>query len=208
MHAEKVHLKAGTPQGSCLSPVLYIIFVNDLTDHVDPTKTASSQYADDVGLYSTNRSLELATENVQTALNTVMKWCSQWQVIMNAQKTQVILFSKCPSHKKENVKLKIYNQVIPTITQATYLGVVFDSKLLWEQQITKIANKTYARLNLLRAISSLSNKHNPTLLSQLYNSTIHSIFEHSSVCIVSAANTHIEKLQIIQNEALRIILKS
>ena len=136
-----------------------------------------------------------------------MKWCSQWQVIMNAQKSQVILFSKCPSHKKENVKLKIYNQVIPTITQATYLGVVFDSKLSWEQQITKIANKTYARLNLLRAISSLSNKHNPTLLSQLYNSTIRSIFEHSSVCIVSAANTHIEKLQIIQNEALRIILK-
>ena len=126
---------------------------------------------------------------------------------MNAQKSPVILFSKCPSHKKENVKLKIYNQVIPTITQATYLGVVFDSKLSWEQQITKIANKTYARLNLLRAISSLSNKHNPTLLSQLYNSTIRSIFEHSSVCIVSAANTHIDKLQIIQNEALRIILK-
>ena len=88
------------------------------------------------------------------------------------QRKQVILFTKCPSHKKDNVKLTIYNQVIPTITQATYLGVVFDSKLSWEQQITKIANKSYSRLNLLRAIASLSPKHNPTLLAELYNSTI------------------------------------
>ena len=84
---------------------------------------------------------------------------------------------------------------------------MFDSKLSWEQQITKIANKSYRRLNLLRAIASLSPKHNPTLLAELYNSTIRSIFEHSSTCIVSAVNTHIEKLQLIQNEAQRIILK-
>ena len=62
-------------------------------------------------------------------------------------------------------------------------------------------------LTQLRAITNLSTKHNPTLLAQLYNSTIHSIFEHSSVCIVSAANNHLAKLQLIQNECLRIILK-
>ena len=53
----------------------------------------------------------------------------------------------------------------------------------------------------------MTQKHNPNLLSQLYNSTTRSIFEYSSVCIVSAANVHLEKLQVIQNEALRIILK-
>ena len=52
-----------------------------------------------------------------------------------------------------------------------------------------------------------TNKHNATLLSQLYASTIRSIFEYSSVCLVSAANVHLEKLQVIQNKALRIILK-
>ena len=205
--SSQIQLKAGTPQGSCLSPILYLIFVNDMTNNVDQSKTAANQYADDVGLYSTHRNLETASNNVQVALNSVMSWCKKWQVIMNAQKSQVILFSKCPSHKKEDIKLKMYTQVIPTITQATYLGVVFDSKLSWETQISKIASKSYGRLNLLRAIASLSLKPNPTLLAQLYNSTIRSIFEHSSICIVSAANTHIEKLQLIQNEALRVILK-
>ena len=205
--SEQIQLMAGTPQGSCLSPVLYLIFVNDLTDLVDQSKTAAGQYADDVGLYSTDRCLESAKNNVQTALDSVMDWCQKWQVIMNAQKSQVILFTKCPSHKKEDVKLSMYKKIIPTITRADYLGVTFDAKLSWEAQITKIANKAYGRLNLLRAIASLSTRHNPSLLCKLYNSTIRSIFEHSSVCIISAANSHHAKLQLIQNECLRTILK-
>ena len=60
---------------------------------------------------------------------------------------------------------------------------------------------------MLRAVASLSTKHNLTLLAQLYKATIRSIFEHSSICIISAADTHLQKLQLIQNEALRIILK-
>ena len=56
-------------------------------------------------------------------------------------------------------------------------------------------------------MASMSQKHNPTLLSQLYNSTIKSIFEYSCICIITAANVHLRKLQLIQNEALRIILK-
>ena len=53
----------------------------------------------------------------------------------------------------------------------------------------------------------MSNQHNPTLLSQLYNSTIRSIWEYSCICIISAANCHLNKLQLLQNEALRIILR-
>ena len=112
MDSKQIQLMAGIPQGSCLSPVLYLLFVNDLTNLVDQSKIAAGQYADDVGLYSTDRSLESAKTNVQSALDSVLHWCKKWQVIMNAQKSQVILFSKCPSHKKEDVKLMMYNQVI------------------------------------------------------------------------------------------------
>ena len=79
--------------------------------------------------------------------------------------------------------------------------------LSWEQQVTKMANKAYGRLNLMRAIAALSSKPNPNLLAQLYNSTIRTIFEYASICIVSAAEVHLRKLEVIHNEALRIILK-
>ena len=60
----------------------------------------------------------------------------------------------------------------------------------------------------MRLISSLSNKSRPENLLKIYNSTIRSIFEYSSLCIINAAETHIDKLQLIQNQALRIILST
>ena len=205
--SSSVTLKAGTPQGSCLSPILYLIFVNDLTVNVNQEETSASQYADDVNLYCTHRNLETATRNVQKALYSVEKWCQKWQVIINANKSQVVIFTKCPTHKQVAADLKIFNQAIPTSSEASYLGVTFDCRLTWERQITKMCERAYGRLNLLRAMASLSSKHNPNVLSLLFNSTIRSIFEYPSVCILSAANMHIEKLQLIQNEAMRIILR-
>ena len=169
--------------------------------------TSVSQYADDVGLYSTNRSMETAKKDVQTALDSVMDWCQKWQVVMNIKKSQVIVFTKCPQHKKQTVNLKMFGQIIPTSNDVTYLGVNFDCRLSWEHQINKICERAYSRLNLLRAMAHMSNQHNPTLLSQLYNSTIRSIWEYSCICIISAANCHLNKLQLLQNEALRIILR-
>ena len=205
--SNSVRLEAGTPQGSCLSPILYLIFVNDLTSTVDRKYTSVSQYADDVNLYCTDRSAKVAEIHLQNALDNVIQWCRKWQVQMNAGKSQVVMFSKCPTHRNEDVNLKMFGQTIPTGNEATYLGVIFDSRLTWEHHINNISQRAYGRLNILRAMASLSKKHNPSLLTQLYNTTTRSIFEYSSVCIISSANTHLQKLQVIQNEALRIILK-
>ena len=49
--SEEVRLGAGTPQGSCLSPILYCIFVNIITEIFDAEKLTPSQYTDDVGIY-------------------------------------------------------------------------------------------------------------------------------------------------------------
>ena len=117
------------------------------------------------------------------------------------------VFILITNYAKNHQVLKIFDETIPQSNEITYLGVIFDQRLSWEQQIKKISERAYGRLNLLRAMTSMTQKHNATLICQLYNTTIRSIFEYSSVCIVSAADVHLKKLQLIQNEALRIILK-
>ena len=89
-------------QGSCLSPILYLIYVNDLTSTVDRNNPSVSQYADDVNLYCTDRSAKVAKTHLQNALDNVIQWCRKWQVQMNAGKSQVVIFFKMSDTQKQN----------------------------------------------------------------------------------------------------------
>ena len=208
--SEVVELRAGTPQGGVLSPILYLIYVNDLTENLDLLSSSASQYADDTGLWVTRSSVATAKSDLQREMSKVEQWCRKWQVTLNPTKSKLVLFSKCPRHKKEveddGLSIQIFGESVESVAEAEYLGVVFDSRLTWEPQTKKILSKSYKSLNLLRLISSLSKKHRPDNLLKIYNSTIRSIFEYSSVCITNAADCHIEKLQVVQNQALRHIL--
>ena len=210
--SEMVELKAGTPQGSCISPILYLIFVNDLTDVLDPMRVSSSQYADDVGMWTTNARACDAASTLQEEVNQVEEWCRKWHVTLSPHKSKLVLFSKCPRHKDEveanNVCIYLFGESITPSTEADFLGVTFDSRLTWEPQTQKIVAKSYKRLNLLRAISALSKNLNPGIMRKLYEATIRSIFEYCSLCIINAAESHLQKLQLIQNQALRVILRT
>ena len=68
----KVYLKAGVPQGSNLSPLLFLIFVNDMSN---PThhQTNKSQFADDAGQWAVSKNIDLAVEYLQRDLDKLAK---------------------------------------------------------------------------------------------------------------------------------------
>ena len=45
-------------------------------------------------------------------------------------------------------------------------------------------------------------------MKKLYEQTIRSIFEYCDLCIINAADCHLRKLQLVQNQAVRIILNT
>ena len=209
--SEMVELKAGTPQGSCLSPILYLIFVNDLTDNLNLSQLLASQFADDVGLWTTKPTVSEAQEVIQSGISRIEDWCKKWHVTLSPIKSKVVLFTKCPRHKQElpaGPTILLFGEPVAAVQEAEFLGVTFDSRLTWEPQIRKTITKCYKRLNLLRAISTLSTQNNPNNMLHLYKTIIRSIFEYCSICIVSAAETHIQKLQLVQNQSMRIISRT
>ena len=70
-----------------------------------------------------------------------------------------------------------------------------------------MTTKAYKRLNLLRHLSSLSKDPNPNTMIHLYRSIIRPLFEYSSICIINAAEVHMDKIQLLQNQALRVVMK-
>uniref|UniRef100_A0A7M5V9C2 Reverse transcriptase domain-containing protein n=1 Tax=Clytia hemisphaerica TaxID=252671 RepID=A0A7M5V9C2_9CNID len=99
--------KEGLPQGSCLSPLLFILFASDI-----PTKlnTILSQFADDLALYArTSNNNYNHNIRLQKHLTEIIKWCDKWKLKINIKKTKSMSFTKSPVNYNRKYRIKNQN---------------------------------------------------------------------------------------------------
>ena len=143
---------------------------------------------------------------MQKALDSISKWCAKWRIGLSAEKTKVVVFTCCPTHKRTPLNLTLSNNLLQPHDEADFLGVRFNSYLTWEPQIRNLINKAQPHINLLRAIRGFSNTVSPQMILDLYNSIVRPIFEYSAIAHITAADCHNSKLQTLQNTIIRCAL--
>jgi hypothetical protein len=85
-------MRAGVAQGGIVSPVLFILYVNDIptpSRHVE-----SAQYADDTALMATYREPTLLVGYLEAYLGRLELWLRYWRVAVNVSKSTAVLFAK------------------------------------------------------------------------------------------------------------------
>jgi ribonuclease HI len=194
-------VKNGTPQGSIISPLLFLIMINDLPDEI--TKTEASLFADDSCLFTSGRRLDTIMSKMQDSLNKLKLWCDKNGFIISMEKTVAVLFT----NRKDdiNYRLTIGNDLVAVENKAKFLGLIFDSKLTWNQHTSYIVDKCKKRLNILRAITGNKWGASKKTLLVVYRGLIRSIIEYGSIAYDSMGEANKRKLDSIQSQALRII---
>ncbi|GIY09282.1 retrovirus-related Pol polyprotein from type-1 retrotransposable element R1 [Caerostris darwini] len=129
----------GIPQGSCLGPALWNIFINDLLQ-IDFGNSVSIQaFADDLIIMMKERATYLFKETSIGPLNIVNKWIQDHRLEINYDKScYIIASSKKFSHIPS---LRINNHKITHSVNLKYLGVLIDSKLTWNAHLNYVKDK-------------------------------------------------------------------
>ena len=107
--SDQISPAAGVPQGSVLSPLLFLIYVNDLPKP-HHRQNSKSQFADDTALWAASRNVQIAAKRLQKDLRKLAKWCGKWRMKLNPEKTKVIIFSRSYLEGKPEPTLKLYGE--------------------------------------------------------------------------------------------------
>jgi ribonucleases P/MRP protein subunit RPP40 len=135
--SKKLFQQNGTPQGSVISPLLFLIMINDIPS--GPEGVEMSLFADDSAVYMGHRNIKHLVDNIQQSVNTIHNWCNENGFKISLNKTTAVLFTK----KKHLpvININIDQNVIKMDNKAKFLGIIFDRKLTWKPHIEYIIER-------------------------------------------------------------------
>ena len=148
---------SGIPQGSVLGPILFILFINDLTNACKFSKLML--YADDVTLYVTVNNI-IDANRLQADLDSIALWSQEWQLSINIKKC---LFMRIRSASKLDFVYTIGGVNLQLVKHARLLGIILSQNMSVTNQCDNVASQGLKRVFLL--LNSFRSSNTSTMIS-------------------------------------------
>ena len=198
--SEMKTITCGVPQGSVLGPLLFLLYINDLPNI--STKLQFYLFADDTNIYYESDNLKSMEKTINAELKKLSLWLNLNRLALNVSKTNFVIFrsyQKIPNH---NVTLLMNNKALQQKDHVKYLGVLLDQHLSWKYQIKNVALKVSRGLGVIAKLKPFLKDN---LIRTIYFSVVYSHLYYGIQAWGSADLIVRNKLNILQNKAVRIL---
>ena len=206
VRSKNFFLNEGLPQGSAISPLLFLIFINDIDADLHP-RTLASLFADDTAIWvqGTNAK-ETTRDRMQVEVEKIAAWAKKWKMSINVGKTKSLNMSTSNEVIKWNPKLQLNGAPIEKTEEYKFLGVTIDAGLRFNKHIDNSIRKCSKRINILKCLAGKDWGQQLESQRKIYITYIRSCLEYASPTWWQCASpTAKKKLNKLQNVALRSI---
>jgi len=169
--------KVGVPQGSAISPALFLVFINTLASSVT-SGSSISLFADDCLLYRKIDRNKGGLSALQRDIDGVMDWAKKWQMNFNPAKSHLVRFSRL--RKSPRAKVHLGRISLAEEEGFKYLGVYFDRKMTFRNHVRVTQTKVTRRLLQIRRLSAPLWGCTPVIVQRLFKACVLSALYYGS----------------------------